>query len=297
MATFVKQIGDLLRPVWPILSIVVAIPLVILFFFIPNPVTIVLDYGQFFLLGIVGAIAANSTGAGGGIIFIPAFTSLGLESVSSLGTSLAIQCFGMTAGSISWLISIHKHNHGGEEVVRLTHRLLVIAGLSSIIGMLGAQYLFPKPGWEIDTIFKYFSILFGLVLLAVTMRKKVRQHTVYRVRRRDIPLIILVCFGGGVVTSWISIGAGEWLAILLFFLGYPTMVAVCIAVCISSMVVLSGIPYHIWVVDSISWYILLFAAPAAIIGGYMARLFSERLGPVRLKIFFATWILATGIAM
>lgn len=297
MATFVKKFGDLLRSVWIIFFIVVSIPLIILFFFIPNPVATFLDYGQFFLLGLAGAITANSTGAGGGVVFIPAFTSLGIEGVNALGTSLAIQCFGMTAGSISWLISIHRHKHGGEEIVRLTHRLVMIAGLSSIIGMLSAQYLLPQPGWRIDTIFKYFSILFGLILLVITLRKKVRQHTVYRVRRRDIPLIILVCFSGGLVTSWISVGAGEWLAIFLFFLGYPTMVIVCVAVCISSLVVLFGIPYHIWVVDSISWQILLFAAPAAIIGGSVARLLSERLGPIRLKIFFSTWILATGLAM
>jgi uncharacterized protein len=75
------------------------------------------------------------------------------------------------------------------------------------------------------------------------------------------------------------------------------MAVVCVAVCISSVVVLAGIPYHIWVVDSISWQILLFAAPAAIIGGSVARLLSERLGPVRLKIFFSIWVLVTGLFM
>jgi len=124
-----------------------------------------------------------------------------------------------------------------------------------------------------------------------------RTHTLYYLRRQDIPFIILVGFAGGLITSWISVGVGEWLAILLFFLGYPIMIVVCVAVCVSAVVVLSAIPYHIWLEDTISWQILLLAAPAAIFGGFIARFVSERLGPVRLKIFFSVWILATGIAM
>ncbi len=275
--------------------IVIFIPLIIIAAAIENPLDFITKYGYFFPLGLAGAIAANSTGAGGGIVFIPAFTSLGISGNNALGTSIAIQCFGMTAGSISWLLSIHRHQHGGYQVVKLTHRLLFISGTSSILGILSAQYLFPPPVWNIETIFRYFSIVFGIVLLIVTLRKV--KHTRYIIRKHDIPLIIIVCYIGGLVTSWISIGVGEWLAIVLFFLGYPTMVVVCVAVCVSSVTVLSGIPYHLFISDTVVWQIVLFAAPAAIIGGSVARSLSEKLGPVRLKIFFAAWILATGLAM
>ena len=278
-------------------ALALLIPLIILAVFVEDPIELILGYGQFFLLGLAGAIVANSTGAGGGVVFIPAFTSMGVVGVSALGTSLAIQSFGMTAGSISWLHSIHTHQHGGKQAVKLTHRLLLLAGLSSVAGMLSAQYLFAAPTWPVDAIFKVFSIIFGLVLLFTILQRKAQSHTHYSLRRRDQPLIALVCFFGGVITSWISVGSGEWLAILLFFLGYPTMVVVCVAVCISSMTVLVGLPYHIWVVDSVSWKILLFAAPAAVVGGSIARLLAQRLGPVRLKSFFAVWVLATGLAM
>ncbi len=279
-----------------ILAGVLAFPFICLVFIIENPLQLILDYGQFFFLGLGGAIVANSTGAGGGIVFIPAFTSMGVVGISALGTSLAIQCFGMTAGSLSWLHAMHNKNYGGHQTIQLTYKLLLLAGVTSTLGMLCAQYLLVVPSWPIETIFKYFSILFGAVLLfAIVKRKDIVR--IDHLRRRDIPLIAIVCFLGGIITSWISIGAGEWLAILLFFLGYPTMVVVCVAVCISSMVVLIGIPYHIWIVDSISWQILLFAAPAAIIGGSIARLLSERLGPVKLKIFFSIWVLATGLFM
>jgi uncharacterized protein len=283
---------------WPVFVVAgILLSVASILFFIPQPLKLVFDYGQFFLLGLVGAIVANSTGAGGGVVFIPAFTSIGISGVNALGTSLAIQCFGMTAGSISWLVSFHKHQHGGDSVINLTHRLLIISSLSAITGMLVAQYLLSQPDWQVRTIFKYFSIVFGVILFFVTLMRKKNMHTKYNILRRDMPLIIIVCFSGGMLTSWISVGAGEILAILLFFMGYPTMVVVCVAVCVSSAVVLSGIPYHIWVAESIVWQILLFAAPAAILGGSIARLFSERLGPTRLKIFFSAWILATGLAM
>ena len=279
-----------------ILAAVLAFPIACLVFLIENPLQLILEYGQFFFLGLGGAIIANSTGAGGGIVFIPAFTSMGVVGISALGTSLAIQCFGMTAGSLSWLYAMHNKNYGGQQTIQLTYKLLLLAGITCTLGMLCAQYLLVVPSWPIETIFKYFSILFGAALLfAIVKRKDIVR--IDHLRRRDIPLIAIVCFLGGIITSWISIGAGEWLAILLFFLGYPTMVVVCVAVCISSMVVLVGIPYHIWIVDSISWQILLFAAPAAIIGGSIARLLSERLGPVRLKVFFSIWVLATGLFM
>ena len=268
-------------------AVVLLIPSIILFLFIENPIQLISEYGQFFFLGLAGAIVANSTGAGGGIVFIPAFTSMGVIGVSALGTSLAIQCFGMTAGSLSWLYSMYSQRLDGKGALQLIYQLLVLSGISAVLGMLSAQYYFSPPVWPIEEIFKYFSIFFGIVLLFAILRRNKNKQTHNRLRRRDIPVITIVCFLGGVITSWISIGAGEWLAILLFFLGYPTMAVVCVAVCISSIVVLAGIPYHIWVVDSISWQILLFAAPAAILGGSIARLLSERLGPVRLKIFFS----------
>jgi len=283
----------------PLISITVFISLVWLFILYnsDNTADLIIGYWQFFFLGVGGAVAANSTGAGGGIVFIPAFTSLGVNELAVLGTSIAIQCFGMTVGSVSWLSSIYRSDHASKNVIELTNHLLVISGVTAVAGMLCGQYLLPEPSYSIPKIFKYFSIVFGSILLIVTLRKNNKRHTRYHVNKVDNVLIAIVCFVGGAITSWISVGAGEMVALLLFFLNFPTMVAVCIAVCISSMSVLSGVIYHLFVTPSISWQILLFAAPGAMIGGYFARYLAERLGPVRLKIFFATWILVTGVAM
>ena len=63
-----------------------------------SPALILQEYGAFVLLGLAGAIFANSTGAGGGVIFVPIFNQLQLSSDQIVATSFAIQCFGMVAG-------------------------------------------------------------------------------------------------------------------------------------------------------------------------------------------------------
>ena len=91
-----------------------------MFNFIDEPQLVLKNYYHFLILGLIGAIVANSTGAGGGIVFIPAFTALGVSGLSALGTSLAIQCFGMTAGALSWLYAMHKGCFGQRSVLLLS---------------------------------------------------------------------------------------------------------------------------------------------------------------------------------
>jgi len=85
------------------LLLLVVITWLILIVINENRLQLIVDYSYFLLVGLFGAIVANSTGAGGGIVFIPFFTSLGIEGSQALGTSILIQCFGMTAGAVSWL--------------------------------------------------------------------------------------------------------------------------------------------------------------------------------------------------
>jgi len=53
-----------------------------------NHFEIVGSHGRFFGLGMIGAIIANSTGSGGGVMFIPSFTSLGITPKQILVTDL-----------------------------------------------------------------------------------------------------------------------------------------------------------------------------------------------------------------
>ncbi|MCB2087578.1 MAG: hypothetical protein R3E18_06545 [Sphingomonadaceae bacterium] len=59
-------------------------------------------------VGVIGAIIANTSGTGGGVVFVPAFNALREHGVMALdplwieGVSMAIQAFGMTMGGLRW---------------------------------------------------------------------------------------------------------------------------------------------------------------------------------------------------
>jgi uncharacterized membrane protein YfcA len=256
------------------------------------------DYSYFFLIGIVGAVVANATGAGGGIIFIPFFTALGLAGNETLGTSILIQCFGMTAGTVSWLTTSHIVKSNSYHLFKLISQLLIICGSASIIGVLCGQYLLvPENATLMVDLFRVFSVAFGMVLLSIMFFSHKQRHTQFDLVHFDIILLAMISFVGGLITAWISVGIGEVVAIVLILRRYPTMVAISIGVATTAITVLTAAYYHIAVIDSVNWSIIQFAVPGAILGGTFAYLLSEKLGPVRLKIFFSIWIILTGIFM
>jgi uncharacterized membrane protein YfcA len=280
------------------LLVTVLLVWVILFILNDEKLELISNYWYFFFLGIFGAIVANSTGAGGGIIFIPFFTALGLAESETLGTSILIQCFGMTAGAISWLTTSHIAKANSHHLNQLILQLLLIGGGSSIIGVLTGQYFYvPSDPTLMVDIFRVFSVVFGIILLVITLNSHKQKHTQFNLVRTDIVLLIITGFVGGLITAWISVGIGELIALALILRRYPTMVAIAIGVETTAISVLTAAYYHIAVIDSVNWLIILFAVPGAIFGGTLAYLLSERLGPMRLKMFFALWIVLTGFLM
>ena len=96
------------------------------------------------------------------------------------------------------------------------------------------------------------------------------------------------------LTAWISVGVGEILAVFLLLRGYSIVVAVASAVCLSALTVLAGIPWHI-IQHNIIIEILIFAAPGALIGGFIARYIAIWMSPQKLKLFISIWILGIGL--
>lgn len=254
-----------------------------------------LTYWHFSLLGTLGAIIANSTGAGGGIVFIPFFSALGMHAQDSLGTSILIQCFGMTAGSISWILSSQIMTINSSHITSLTRTLLLFTSISCITGVLLGQYFVQFNHSEsLLLTFRMFSIFFGIILIYLSVYKAQSAHTRYQMTQVDYLVIFMASFVGAIITAWISVGIGEVIAVTLILLRFPTMVAITVGVCMSSLAVLTAAYQHIAILDSVSWNIVLFAGPGAIIGGSIAYLFSQKLGAKRLKLVFGVWIIATG---
>ncbi|MFT4924545.1 MAG: putative membrane protein YfcA, partial [Phenylobacterium sp.] len=238
---------------------------------------------------------ANSTGAGGGIVFLPAFTVLGLSVPSALATSFAIQCFGMTSGALTWLAlarsELHSTNHSWEQL----NPMLWLTVPPSLAGLLLAQQLMPQPPFDIHILFSVFSITIGsLMLYRILHKYRADEFYTPNLTDKNKQLIIASCFVGGIITSWLSIGVGEILAIVLLMLGYNVRFTVTIAVCVSAISVLVALPYYVVVGDTINYSVLLFAGFGAMIGGYIARHLAMAISPRRLKTLLSLWIIFSG---
>ncbi len=284
-----------MRPLYWIYGLLFASFYYTIFFWPTGAIELIQDYGIFFALGLVGALVANSTGAGGGVIFIPFFAAIGFTSIEAVGTSMAIQCFGMTAGATAWLKTIQKSPQAFACKISVVRKMLIISGPATIVGVLSGQYLIPLPDIEISDIFRYFSISFGVILFAYTWKNRLLiVEDTHNLKCSGWIAITLCCIIGGVVTSWISVGVGEGVALLLFFLGFSPLLAVAIGVYTSAISVLCGVIHHL-LLGSVSFEVLLFAGQAALIGGYVARHITAKLGSFYLKLFFALWIFISGV--
>lgn len=253
---------------------------------------VITEYGHFFLVGLLAAIVANTTGAGGGIIFFPAFVLLGMTAEVALATSFAIQCFGMTAGALAWrkirlnVTSIQESKQWSDF-----YKILKITLPSSVLGLWITQYGFPVPPLSVHTLFSVFSIMVGGILFARSLGTQLAETN------GSVKSITLcwVSFVGGIITAWLSVGIGELLAVLLILRGYTVNFSIAIAVTVSAINVWAGLPYHLWLTENVHTQVWMFAAPAAALGGALAGIIAMKVGAQTLKRFVATWIVFSGV--
>jgi len=252
-------------------------------------------YAPFGLLGVLGAIFANATGAGGGVVFIPAFQQLGISESQAIATSFGIQCFGMTTGAIMWRRYAAK-SRLQEVDWQLLYPLVKFAVIPSVLGVWTIYGLGINSPASLSLLFAVFSILLGVALLLVACRKKAPSELVTLSKTLpslDITFLMLIGYLGGVITAWLSVGVGEFIAFYLIFRGYRVRLAIAVAVIISAITVWIGIGHHL-MADAINWQILMFAGPGAIVGAVIARYLAVWLPAIKLKVFFASWILLAG---
>jgi uncharacterized membrane protein YfcA len=265
-----------------------------------------LTYAPFFLLALLGAIVANATGAGGGIVFVPAFNLLGIDHSSIIATSFAIQCFGMTAGSVAWYRYFRRQNIELEPAWHEYGNLVKMFAIPTVLGVLFGQTVFqPSNDQQTIFVFKIFSAIFGVAILFTTyqLRKTLQAglsvEELLSIKSSGLmrTLFYLTGFVGGAITAWLSIGVGELVAILLILLRYPVALSVGVAVSVSAIAVWVGVQKYLWINGGINLDILIFAGPAAVIGGTVARRIASCLTATQLKMVIAGWVLISAIAM
>ena len=280
-----------------------------LIFSVPNSFQIIFDYIGFLFIGILGAIFANSTGAGGGVVFVPFFNQIDMQNSAIIATSFAIQCCGMTAGALTW----HYHRQSiladndantGENVGDRAQWLYVNKGLLitipfSILGILTAQFALNEYTQQMETslhvVFGVFSILLAVAIYG-SIPLLYRQKSATTLLPIDMLVLGVIAFFGGIITAWLSVGVGELVAVYLILRGFNVTSAIALAVILSAFTVWSAIFNHLFITQAIYWNILLFAGAGAIIGGVIAKRVVLYFSVVKLKLFFATWVFIMGTA-
>ncbi|GAA0858227.1 hypothetical protein GCM10009114_27030 [Aliiglaciecola litoralis] len=273
--------------------------LMLLFFYIADPLLLLIEYGAFTLLGILGAIFANATGAGGGVVFVPFFNQLNFDSSTTVATSFAIQCCGMTAGAVTWWAFYRKnqiHNPDWREV----SRALTLTVPFSIVGIIVAQTVqFSQGGvGEADQLhfaFGIFSILLAFAIFASLPLLNNAQFT-QAFSKTDILVLPVVSLFGGVITAYLSIGVGELIAVYLIMRRFNVTFAIAVAVILSAFSVWASIGFHALILNSVYWPVVMFAGAGAIIGGVLAKYVVLYFTAKHLKIFFAGWIFLLGMS-
>ena len=247
-------------------------------------------------IGVIGAIIANTSGTGGGVVFVPVFNALrewsvmDLQPLQVVGVSMAIQSFGMTMGALRWTDRLYHQPQPAPLHARVAPHDFFTVALAvlalSLPAMLLTQRLTAFDQHAVLMGYKAFSILLGLALIASTWTVNLTRPERGTLQRGDLVVLILLAIPGGILTALFSVGVGELVALYLFIRHYPVLL------CTGAACVISGSVWHIGA-GTIQWEVVLLAGPAAAVGGFFARPIALWLGARRLKTLDGAWIVAS----
>ena len=255
-------------------------------------------------VGVVGAIIANASGTGGGVVFVPVFNALrewdalALTPLGVVAVSMGIQSFGMTLGGLRWTDRLfhQRKTASGEALARPRDYWTVCALVLAIStpALLATQRLLPFEPGAVLAGYKAFSILLGLALIVATWTYNRDLPERGALAPVDLAALALLAAPGGMLTAFFSVGIGELVAFYLFLRHYPMVLCVGTACVISSASCIAGLVWHVEA-GAVQWEVVLLAAPGAMLGAFLARPIALWLGARRLKTAGGVWIAASAL--
>ncbi|TRD11819.1 sulfite exporter TauE/SafE family protein [Erythrobacter insulae] len=257
-------------------------------------------------VGVIGAIIANASGTGGGVVFIPVFNALRdlsdwqLDPLRVTAISMGIQAFGMSVGALRWTDRLlHQpavQAHSNEAPVRYQDyavTCMLVLAISLPVQLL-AQAMIEIDGTTVLIAYKGFSVILGTALIIATWTVNRDAPERAALTRFDWAVLAMLSVPGGFVTALFSVGIGELVAFYLFLRHFPMLLAVGTACVISSISMIAGTLLN-QQAGIIAWDIVLLAAPGAMIGAVLARPIALWLGPRKLKTAGGLWIAVSAL--
>lgn len=257
-------------------------------------------------VGVVGAIIANASGTGGGVVFIPVFNALRemgawqFDPLRVTAISMGIQAFGMSVGALRWTDRVLHQPivpaHANEAPVRYRDYgavCLLVLAITLPIQLL-TQLNSNTDGQTILYAYKGFSVLLGIALIAATWTVNRDAPERGALTPLDFAVLAILSVPGGFITALFSVGIGELVAFYLFLRHFPMVLAVGTACVISAVSMIAGTALN-QQAGIIAWDIVLLAAPGAMLGAILARPIALWLGPRKLKTLGGIWIVFSAL--
>lgn len=230
-------------------------------------------------VGIAGGTVGSILGVGGGIIFTPALTLLGLQPTSVSSTSLIAVAF----TSISSTVSYARRRRIKYETAS---RLAILSAPGAVLG----AYLSAVISTEL------FKLIFSVILISAVIymlfnsQLKERKAEI-RESQYHQPVAYFCAFAAGVVSSLFGVGGGIiFVPLLLIILGMRMYEAAPTSQFVIMISAVIGLAIHV-MLGHPAYLHALSLAIGAFAGGLIGAELSGRLRERLLQIFLSVYLL------
>ncbi len=240
--------------------------------------------------GVLIALAYTSTGIPGANFWVPVFIlGLGLEPRVAFWLALVAMLFSSTSGLI-------RHGRQKTIVPRQAWRLLAASVPLAIAGGLISPWV---PAWALSCAFGLFALSFGVFLL----RRALAQKSPPRID--EVSLVWPAA--GGFLTGLISVGLGALLVPRMLasrqFDHHAAAVGTSLLTVFLTSLAAALARVRGAFVDQLSdslpeiLGILVFVAPAVIVGGQLGPIVARRINRRTMSIYASLLLMTSGILM
>ncbi len=234
------------------------------------------------ILGVLAATVANTTPVAAGLVYFPILTYLKISPLEAVLYTMMIQSYGMGIGAIRWFI---------EDKRLFLWKVLPICLTFGALGAFSGIMLFPldNPG----VLKKGFNII-SFILVSAIFYSVIKKHrypkTSVALTKKNITLLIICAYAGGIFTGWLGFGVDT---VVYFLLTLVFRVQPAIAI-VTSIALMTGISifgtslHYILHPEVLPWGIWYSALPGVTLGGiFLAAYLTTE---VTMKKFFMIFI-------
>jgi len=241
-------------------------------------------------IGVIAAIIANTSGTGGGVVFVSMFNALrewrvmDLQPLQVVGVSMAILSFGMTMGALRWTDRLF-HQPPPDRLNAAVNPCDFFTVVGTVLALSLPALLLTQRATAFDQhavlmSYKVFSIMLGLALIATTWTVNRQRVENARLAKGDLAVLLLCAVLGRDRRTGRAVSLHPPLS-------RPAMHRSGLCDLVDKHDRWKRLAYR---GGTIAWEVVLLAAPGAMLGGFLARPIALWLGARRLKTLDGTWI-------